>query len=405
MMKVAYICEPQVGGTFVFFTQLRPHLAEHGIDFHCIPPFDRSAYKNSRYNGMDGVDFLDLANDVPTALGQIIRHLKAQNFRAVLTLPGCDPLGTSLPAYLPAHIGCAAKIPHNGRGTYLPTQEFEPYIDQIAPVNHLLADDLIQRYGIPAEKVHVIFIGIDPIHFQYVARHTEPNIPLRLAVVGRLEDLQKNVLSLPDIVAETINRGVQVHCMVAGQGPDENRLKKRIKEFGLESNFTLAGAVPYDQMPNLLQHSDVFLMPTRFEGCPHALLEGMATGCVPVVSHLRGTLDQIIDHGRSGFLVKLGDIHGFAEAIFHLATHPEVRRQMTIQARQVIIDHFTVADMAAAYATILKRSIDNPSPLPLPRPIAQYSPPHSASPTWRRWIPMPVKKIVRTLYGRLGKSI
>ncbi len=405
MLKVAYICEPQVGGTFVFFTQLRPHLARYGIDFRCIPPISGSAYANSSYSKVEGIDFLELSNEVPVALGQLIRHLEDQHFRAVLILPGCDPLGTSLPAYLPAHIGCAAKIPHNGRGTYLPTQEFEPYIDQIAPVNHLLAEDLIQRYGIPEEKVHVVFIGIDPIHFRYVERHPEPNRPLRLAVVGRLEDLQKNVLCLPAIVSETIKQGVQVHCMVAGQGPDANRLKKRIEEFGLESRFTLAGAVPYEQMPKLLQNSDVFLMPTRFEGCPHALLEGMSTGCVPVVSNLRGTLDQIVEHGRSGFLIKLGDVHGFAEAISFLAKNPEVRDQMSIQARQVVADRFTVASMAEAYATVLKQSIDNPSPLPLPRPMAQYRHPRSAAPTWRRWIPMPVKKIVRTLYGRLGRSI
>ena len=405
MMKVAYICEPQVGGTFVFFTQLRPQLARYGIDLRCIPPISGSAYINSSYSKVDGIDYLELASEVPVALEQILRHLEENHFRSILILPGCDPLGTSLPAYLPAHIGCVAKIPHNGRGTYLPTQEFEPYIDKIAPVNHLLAEDLTQRYGIPKEKVHVIFIGIDPHHFPFVERFAKPNSPLRLAVVGRLEDLQKNVLCLPDIVAETTKLGIQVHCVVAGQGPDANRLQKRIEEFGLESRFTLAGAVPYDQVPKLLQHSDIFLMPTRFEGCPHALLEGMSTGCVPVVSNLRGTLDQIVDHGRSGLLIKLGDIHGFAEAISYLANNPTVRKQMSIEARQVVADRFTVAHMASSYATLFKQSIDNPSPLPLPRPIAQFRPPPSASATWRRWIPMPVKKIVRTLYGRLGKSI
>lgn len=404
-MRVAYICEPQVGGTFVFFTQLRPQLARHGIDFRCIPPFDRSAFRNSRYLEMEGIDFLDLPGDPPAALKQIIRHLEEQAFGAVLTLPGCNELGTALPAYLPAHIGCVAKIPHNGRGTYLPTREMEPFIDVIAPVNHLLADDLIDQYGIPPHKVRVIYIGIDPDRFPFHKRPDSTLGPCRLVVVGRLEDLQKNILSLPSIVQATTARGVEVHCTVIGQGPDENRLKALIARFGLHKCFTLTGALPYNEIPSRLREADIFLMPTRFEGCPHAMLEAMSTGCIPVASRLRGTLDRIVEDGRSGLLVPLGQYDMFGEAIARLARDPDLRRRMSRNARQAVLDKFTVTDMATAYADAFKKAAAAPAQIPPPRSLQNYVPLRSFSPTWRRWIPMPVKKMVRTLYGRMGRSI
>ena len=406
-MKVAYICEPQVGGTFVFFTQLRPQLARHGIDFRCIPPFDRSAFRNSRYLQMDGIDFLDLPEDPPAALNRIIRHLEEQAFGAVLVLPGCNELGTALPAYLPAHIGCVAKIPHNGRGTYLPTREMEPFIDRIAPVNDLLAEDLSLRYGVPASKIQVIHIGIDPDHFQYAERTPleSPSHPLRLIFVGRINDLEKNTHLLPDMVGKVIQRGVNVTCTVLGDGEDRPELERRIHKLGLVDRFSLPGAVPYSEIPALLQQSDVFVMPSRFEGCPHALLEAMATGCVPVVSRLRGTLDRIVEEGQTGLMASVGRAGEFAEAIVQLAHDPNARHRMGLQARKTILDRFALAGMAEAYAAILTDAAHHPASSPPPRSLATYTPPRSMGPSWRRWIPMPVKKMVRTLYGRMGRSI
>ncbi len=404
-MKAAYICEPQVGGTFVFFSQIRPELAKHGIDLRCIPPFDQSAYCHTRYWGMDGIDFLSLPDDPRAALGEILRHLREEDFRAVLVLPGCHVLGTSLPAYLPVHIGCAAKIPHNGRGTYRPAREMEPYLDALAPVNYLLAEDLSRRYGVPERKIWVIHIGIDPDHFGYRERDRKDGEPVRLAFVGRLNDLEKNICLLPDIVAELKRQGVEAVCTVVGEGGDRRLLEERIRKRGVEGAFILTGAVPYADVPALLHQADFFLMPSRFEGCPHALMEAMATGCVPVVSRLRGTLDRIVAEGETGCLATVGDSRKFAEAIARLSRDADACRRMGRAARDAVMARFTTARMAQAYAEMLQEVAEHPGQQPAPRPLDSFTPPASMAWTWRQWIPLPVKKMVRTLYGRLGRSI
>lgn len=403
-MKVAYICEPQVGGTFVFFTQIRPLLASHGIDFRCIPPLPHAVYQNSVFNGQDGVDFLHLPSTAPDALETIIQHLKQEGFSAVLVLPGGHILGSALPAYLPRPIGCVAKIPHNGRGTYRPAHEFEPYIDAFTPVNYLLADDLEKRYGVPKAKLNVIHIGIDPNHFSYVERGPRQG-PLRLIFVGRLNDLEKNICLLPDMVKIVRTRGIDVHCTVVGSGDDRIALEKQISRKNVGAHFTLTGALPYAQIPALLHQSDVFLMPSRFEGCPHALMEAMSTGCVPVASRLRGTLDRIVEHEKNGLLCKPGDAISFADNILRLAKNDELRLCMGREARRVVLERFTVSSMAAAYAAVFQRVAARPAQNPDPLEITNFTPPRSSASTWRRLIPMPVKKTIRTLYARLGKSI
>lgn len=403
-MKVAYICEPQVGGTFVFFTQLRPLLAQHGIDFRCIPPFNGSLYGETPYEKVDGMDFVPLSEDIPVALGQLVRHLDEQGYNGVLTLPGCHVLGTCLPAYLPAHIGCAAKIPHNGRGTYLPTKEFEPYIDCIAPVNHLLAEDLVQHYKVPENKVRVIYIGIDADHFAYCNRNVLAN-EARVIYVGRLNDLEKNVCLLPDIVQKAHSLGVDIHCTVIGEGDDKRMLEARVQRRRVESLFRIEGAISYEEIYDRLAEANLFLMPSRFEGCPHALLEAMATGCVPIVSQLRGTLDRIVKNGKNGFLAPVGDASAFARRIRDAMFDASKLETMGVLARETVMNRFTAHKMAEAYTRVFQEICEKPGMDPIPKSLNEFVMPASKSSTWRQWIPMPVKKAVRTICARAGKSI
>ena len=92
-------------------------------------------------------------------------------------------------------------IPHNGRGTYRPAQEMEPYLDWIVPVNHLLADDLIQTYRIPPSKIRMVYLAINPDQFQLQDRPIDSTRPCQVVTIGRVDDLQKNILSLPAIIS------------------------------------------------------------------------------------------------------------------------------------------------------------------------------------------------------------
>ena len=100
----------------------------------------------------------------------------------------------------------------------------------------------------------------------------------------------------------------------------------------LESRSLLGRVAVLDARPNqdifaLLAEADVFLFPSLREGLPNSVLEAMAVG-LPVVASNVGAIPEIVDVPDGGMLLDPGDVDGFARAIDHLRTHPELRDQM-----------------------------------------------------------------------------
>lgn len=189
-MKVAYICEPQIGGTYTSFRQVREQLLPKGIDYRCVPPVDGKAFANTRFAHDEGVDFIEYPHDEPAAMARrLVDHLQAEQFSAVVILPGCYPWVSSLPPFLPREIRCLARMPHNGRGVYQPTALMAAHYDRIIAVAPRLRDDLVATYGVPPGQVEIIANGVDTERF-----YPGPEANAQQAIfVGRLEDLQKDV--------------------------------------------------------------------------------------------------------------------------------------------------------------------------------------------------------------------
>ena len=91
---------------------------------------------------------------------------------------------------------------------------------------------------------------------------------------------------------------------------------------------------------------DVFVLPSILESCPMALLEAMAMQ-VPVVTTDVGAVREIVDHGRTGFVVPPRDPEAIAEAVLAiLAESPEQVREMVGQARKTVEERFAVDTIA-----------------------------------------------------------
>ena len=90
-------------------------------------------------------------------------------------------------------------------------------------------------------------------------------------------------------------------------------------------------------VPHLLAQAAVFVLPSRFEGMPNALLEAMAQGLAVVVSDASpGPLEEI-DHGRSGWVVPSEDVGALAQALEHLAADPSQRQRLGGTARDQVL--------------------------------------------------------------------
>jgi glycosyltransferase involved in cell wall biosynthesis len=100
---------------------------------------------------------------------------------------------------------------------------------------------------------------------------------------------------------------------------------------------------------------DVIVMPSRAEGLPVALLEGMAAGCVPVVSDLPSGIPEIVENGVSGFRAAPGDIAAFSDAIVAAARQRELLRRMSSEAAHRIRTRFNIAERGPEYQRAIAR--------------------------------------------------
>src|SRR5262249_9855649 len=134
---------------------------------------------------------------------------------------------------------------------------------------------------------------------------------------------------------------------------------------------------------------DVFVLPTRFEGFPVALLEAMGAGLVPVVSGIASGVPEIVDT-TNGARVAVGQITAFADAIAALAIDRVRLEAMSGAARRSIAHRYDIRERVADYQALYARWRE------LYRPIAPGRHLQYGSRLDQPWIPNPVVRLVRT---------
>jgi glycosyltransferase involved in cell wall biosynthesis len=130
-------------------------------------------------------------------------------------------------------------------------------------------------------------------------------------------------------------------------------LHKLVYELQIADRVHFVGSVL--DVPALLNELDIAVLPTwakwRMEGCPVALLEAMSCGRACVATDIPGSRD-LIEHGRSGFIVPSEDDAALAHALRQLASSPELRQQLGHTARQRVLEHFTIEKEVAAHEAL-----------------------------------------------------
>jgi len=401
MLKIAYICEPQVGGTYTSFRQVREGLLPKGIDYRCVPPLDKHVFQSTKFAKDEGVDFIEYPDENPPAMARrLVAHLQEQQYNGVVILPGCYPFVSSLPPYLPREIRCIARMPHNARGVYWPTAVMAEYFNRIIAVGPRLKKDLVSRYAVPEAKVEILGNGVD----------TERLCPgegasvHRAVYVGRIEDVQKNVFLLPKILSRALSHDPDAQLTIVGSGPDSEQLRERFLGMGLNGHVEMAGRVAHEELPALLGQHGIFILPSRFEGCSNSTLEAMACGCVPIISRLPGISDELVSDGDSGFLFAPDDWKGMGDAWGRLIQSDKTWRHSSLAAREQVVSRFSLSRLAEKYAALFQTVMTEPDVRSSPRPLMDFVLNPRLGPTWRRWIPEGVKKRLRTWAARFGVS-
>jgi glycosyltransferase involved in cell wall biosynthesis len=109
-------------------------------------------------------------------------------------------------------------------------------------------------------------------------------------------------------------------------------------------------------VPRLLSLLDVFVLPSLSEGLSLALLEAMVSG-KPVVATRVGGNPELIDHGKTGFLVQPEDARDLAANLLKLVSDPEIMQQFGRRTAERVHQHFSMKQMVDRYNDLYVRSV------------------------------------------------
>ncbi|MEC7769027.1 MAG: glycosyltransferase family 4 protein [Acidobacteriota bacterium] len=207
--------------------------------------------------------------------------------------------------------------------------------DAVIVAGHADRMTIIRRYGVNAECMHVVPNYVDTSLFRVM-----PEVPResgRVIFVGRLEN-QKNPLALIEALKELPG----VKLSIIGNGSLRANLEERVREYGVEVEFL--GAVPHEELPRLLNGSEVFILPSHYEGNPKALIEAMACG-LPVIATRVPGIQQVLVHEETGFLcgTSAADLRAALRAVLE---RPELRERMASRGLAYARERFALARVA-----------------------------------------------------------
>jgi glycosyltransferase involved in cell wall biosynthesis len=171
--------------------------------------------------------------------------------------------------------------------------------------------------------------------------------PLRLAYVGRLDE-SKGVLDMLDAVTLLKKQGIEVKLVVAGNGPDEARMRMLVDKNGLRNIVTFTGVVHEAERDQIWEQSDLFIFPTYREALPYSLLESMAARTPALVSPV-GAIPDVIQDGVHGIFIPFKDPKAIAETIARLDADRHAICRMGAASRERIEQFYTISRLASDF--------------------------------------------------------
>jgi len=186
---------------------------------------------------------------------------------------------------------------------------------------------IAKRFKIKPEKITIIPNYIDTDLFKPLSTPKEKN---SIVFVGRLEE-QKNLFNLIEAIAT-----LPMKLVIIGNGSLKEKLKNFAKEKDAKVKFK--GNIPNEELPEELNKSEIFILPSFYEGCPKALLEAMACGLSCIGTNVEG-IKEIIQHKENGYLCE-PDVESIKKAILEVLNNKNLQEKISQNARKTILENF-----------------------------------------------------------------
>ncbi len=250
----------------------------------------------------------------------------------------------STPVMVTVHNTMSESAGSNGGMEHRLLSAFYPWATWIVAVSRGAADDLARTTGLPRSRIEVVYNPVitpaildrarQPVEHPWYA----PGGPPVILGVGRLTR-QKDFFTLVRAFAE-LRRRRCARLIILGEGEDRPALEALIAEMGLQDDVLLPG---FDNAPAYMARSALFALSSVWEGLPTVLIEALAVGTPVVSTDCPSGPREILQEGRLGALVPIGDPPALANAMDRALDHtdaplpPDALAAFTLDAA---VDHY-----------------------------------------------------------------
>ena len=227
------------------------------------------------------------------------------------------------------------------------------HLDRIITVSHDSAREIHQAFGIPPEKIRVVYNGLDSREFAPIPGLAKK--PNSLIFVGNSEDRKKGLLYLLQALAylpESVSLTV-----VDGGAPQRSFAPMLVEKYKVGRRVFFTGKIGPGDLVRLYGSAEIAVVPSLYEGFGFPAAEAMSCE-LPVVSSTAGALPEVVGNDGAGILVPARDAPALAKAIRRLLEDPELRRQMGQAGRRRVVNLFTWENAARQMVEVYREAID-----------------------------------------------
>lgn len=241
------------------------------------------------------------------------------------------------------------------------TQVLFRKIDRVVVVSKEMAERFPSFFHMEREKFVPIYNFIDVAMAQKLANEDVTEEVFKfgreiITTVCRIDLRQKDLLSLVRAFGLIKKQRGNIALTIIGDGPDMNILKNFVKSKKLEKDIFFLG---YQKNPyKYMRRSDVFVLSSFNEGLPLVVLEAMACGCPIISSDCDFGPREILENGKDGILVPVGDVDALSSALLKMLSNKKLRDEYVQKGNERAKD-FSMEKTSNEYEIMFKKALNS----------------------------------------------
>ncbi len=355
------------GGAERVFVTLANSLVEHEIKIDLVLANAFGNYFSMLSNKIQVIDLK--ASSVILSIPGLIHYLRTEKPDVLLSavenantwaIIAKILSGTSIPVIITEHSTWSQVLSNQPalkeKALFQIASSIYPLANKLVAVSNGIQSDLLETFKINPNKLVCIYNPVVPKNLDFLtAAHVahpwiaDKNCPVIISV-GRLV----KVKDYPTLIQAFSLAKKLTNCrlIILGEGPERNALQTLINQLGLQNDIDLPGFVenPFAWMAKC----DLFVLSSLYEGLPTVLIEAMACGTPVVSTNCISGPAEILENGKYGDLIPLGDVNLLAAALVENVNHPKANSKIKERAND-----FSVNNAADAYIELIKKVINH----------------------------------------------